>query len=63
MLSAAYLSALNLVRNATPEQLRLLQNPRELEIALNGIGITSTDLDPEELQALREEITQGARLA
>ena len=41
MPSAAFLSALNLVRNATGEQLRVFQNPRELELALHGIGIST----------------------
>lgn len=63
MPTAAFLSALNLVRNATAEQLRQFQNPRDLELALQGIGITGTDLDADELQTLREEIRAGARFA
>lgn len=63
MPSAAFLSALNLVRNATSDQLRVFLNPRELELALHGIGISTTDLDPDELQILKEEINAGARLA
>lgn len=62
MPSAAFLSALNLVRNATAEQLRVLQNPRDLELALHGIGIATTDLDLDELAVLKEEINVGARL-
>jgi len=50
MPTAAFLSALNLVRNATPEQLRQFLNPRDLELALQGIGITGTDLHADELQ-------------
>ena len=61
MPSAAFLSALNLVRNATAEQLHILQNPRELELALHGIGISTTDLDLDELAVLKEEINMGAR--
>ena len=63
MPSAAFLSALNLVRNATGEQLRVFQNPRELELALHGIGISTADLDPDELQLLKDEINAGSRLA
>lgn len=56
MRSAAFLSALNLVRNATPEQLVELRNPRTLELALYAIGISPADLDPDELRELYEVI-------
>lgn len=56
MPSAAFLSALSLIRNVPPDQVRALLNPRDFEIALNSIGISSTDLEPDEMQVLREEL-------
>lgn len=61
MPSAAFLSALSLIRNVPLEQVRMLLNPRDFEIALNSIGISSTDLDPDELQVLREELYSRSR--
>jgi hypothetical protein len=63
MVTAAYLAALNLVRIATPDELRSYQDQRRLELALQSIGISGDDLDADEMQMLREEIRNSLRMS